>query len=134
MALSSRSLALGITQQVWSFGSPDFPRNSTSELATTSPTLSQLPIVQVDRVFYRCKSRHPTVLIVGILIGSNLSYLDRVLDLSSDDFLDYPSAAKRAGSRSDVGIVAEVGTHAELAQQQGLYYCLSHEQSATTDR
>jgi hypothetical protein len=26
VALSSRSLALGITQQVWSFGSPDFPR------------------------------------------------------------------------------------------------------------
>ena len=33
----------------------------------------------------------------------------------------------------DKGIVAEVGTHAELTQQRGLYYCLSHEQSATTD-
>ena len=33
----------------------------------------------------------------------------------------------------DKGIVAEVGTHAELTQQKGLYYCLSHEQSATTD-
>jgi ATP-binding cassette, subfamily B, bacterial HlyB/CyaB len=32
------------------------------------------------------------------------------------------------------GIVAEVGTHEELSQQRGLYYCLSHEQSATTDR
>jgi len=26
VALSSRSLALGVTQQVWSFGSPDFPQ------------------------------------------------------------------------------------------------------------
>ncbi len=33
----------------------------------------------------------------------------------------------------DKGIVAEVGTHAELTQQKGIYYCLSHEQSATTD-
>jgi HlyB family type I secretion system ABC transporter len=33
----------------------------------------------------------------------------------------------------DKGIVAEVGTHAELTAQKGLYYCLSHEQSATTD-
>ncbi|WP_309739785.1 peptidase domain-containing ABC transporter [Chamaesiphon sp. OTE_20_metabat_361] len=33
----------------------------------------------------------------------------------------------------DKGIVAEVGTHEELTQQRGIYYCLSHEQSATTD-
>jgi ATP-binding cassette, subfamily B, bacterial HlyB/CyaB len=33
----------------------------------------------------------------------------------------------------DKGIVAEVGTHDELTAQKGLYYCLSHEQSATTD-
>jgi ATP-binding cassette, subfamily B, bacterial HlyB/CyaB len=33
----------------------------------------------------------------------------------------------------DKGIVAEVGTHAELTQQKGLYYCLSHEQAATTE-
>jgi ATP-binding cassette, subfamily B, bacterial HlyB/CyaB len=33
----------------------------------------------------------------------------------------------------DKGIVAEVGTHAELTAQKGLYYCLSHEQAATTD-
>ncbi len=33
----------------------------------------------------------------------------------------------------DKGIVAEVGTHAELTEQKGLYYCLSHEQAATTD-
>jgi ATP-binding cassette, subfamily B, bacterial HlyB/CyaB len=33
----------------------------------------------------------------------------------------------------DKGIVAEVGTHAELTAQNGLYYCLSHEQAATTD-
>ncbi len=33
----------------------------------------------------------------------------------------------------DKGIVAEVGTHAELTQQKGIYYCLSHEQAATTD-
>jgi ATP-binding cassette, subfamily B, bacterial HlyB/CyaB len=33
----------------------------------------------------------------------------------------------------DKGIVAEVGTHAELTTQKGLYYCLSHEQAATTD-
>jgi hypothetical protein len=28
VALSSRSLALGVTQQVWFFGSPDFPQTS----------------------------------------------------------------------------------------------------------
>ncbi len=33
----------------------------------------------------------------------------------------------------DKGIVAEVGTHAELVEKRGLYYCLSHEQEATTD-
>jgi ATP-binding cassette, subfamily B, bacterial HlyB/CyaB len=33
----------------------------------------------------------------------------------------------------DQGIVAEVGTHAELTEQRGLYYCLSHEQAATTE-
>jgi ATP-binding cassette, subfamily B, bacterial HlyB/CyaB len=33
----------------------------------------------------------------------------------------------------DKGIVAEVGTHEELTKQRGLYYCLSHEQAATTD-
>jgi ABC-type bacteriocin/lantibiotic exporter with double-glycine peptidase domain len=33
----------------------------------------------------------------------------------------------------DKGIVAEVGTHAELTEQRGLYYCLSHEQAATTE-
>jgi ATP-binding cassette, subfamily B, bacterial HlyB/CyaB len=33
----------------------------------------------------------------------------------------------------DKGIVAEVGTHAELTAQKGLYYCLSHEQAASTD-
>ena len=33
----------------------------------------------------------------------------------------------------DKGIVAEVGTHADLTAQKGLYYCLSHEQAATTD-
>jgi len=30
VALSSRSPALGITQQVWSFGSPDFPQTASS--------------------------------------------------------------------------------------------------------
>ncbi len=33
----------------------------------------------------------------------------------------------------DKGLVAEVGTHAELTAQQGIYYCLSHEQAATTE-
>jgi len=32
----------------------------------------------------------------------------------------------------DKGIVAEVGTHTELTAQKGLYYCLSHDQAATT--
>ena len=32
VALSSRSLALGVTQQVWSFGSPDFPQTRRSVL------------------------------------------------------------------------------------------------------
>ena len=40
VALSSRSLALGVTQQVWSFGSPDFPQTCLKDRsATTSPTL-----------------------------------------------------------------------------------------------
>ncbi|MFB2770311.1 hypothetical protein ACE1AT_13630 [Pelatocladus sp. BLCC-F211] len=43
MALSSRSLALGVTQQVWSFGSPDFPQISHlwANLQPPTPTLSQ---------------------------------------------------------------------------------------------
>jgi hypothetical protein len=35
VALSSRSLALGITQQVWSFGCPDFPQIEFPQSATT---------------------------------------------------------------------------------------------------
>ncbi len=34
----------------------------------------------------------------------------------------------------DKGMVAEVGTHSELVQKRGIYYCLSNDQSATTDR
>jgi ABC-type bacteriocin/lantibiotic exporter with double-glycine peptidase domain len=34
----------------------------------------------------------------------------------------------------DRGMVAEVGTHQELVQQRGLYYCLSHDQTAVIDR
>ena len=37
MALSSRSPALGVTQQVWSFGSPDFPQTSFRYSATAYP-------------------------------------------------------------------------------------------------
>jgi ATP-binding cassette subfamily B protein len=33
----------------------------------------------------------------------------------------------------DKGVVAEMGTHFELVQKRGIYYCLSHDQSATTD-
>jgi ATP-binding cassette, subfamily B, bacterial HlyB/CyaB len=33
----------------------------------------------------------------------------------------------------DKGVVAEIGTHFELVQKRGIYYCLSHDQSATTD-
>jgi len=40
VALSSRSPALGVTQQVWSFGSPDFPQNSEATLQPPAPTLS----------------------------------------------------------------------------------------------
>ena len=41
VALSSRSLALGVIQQAWSFGSPDFPQTCLKDRsATTSPTLS----------------------------------------------------------------------------------------------
>ncbi len=32
VALSSRSLALGVTQQAWSFGSPDFPQTDGSSI------------------------------------------------------------------------------------------------------
>jgi len=43
VALSSRSLALGVTQQVWSFGSPDFPQTSynLASLQPPTPTLYQ---------------------------------------------------------------------------------------------
>jgi len=41
VALSSRSLALGVTQQVWSFGSPDFPQTPKS-LQPPTLTLSHL--------------------------------------------------------------------------------------------
>ena len=44
VALSSRSLALGVTQQVWFFGSPDFPRTD-AQPATVLPTL---PTVQCN--------------------------------------------------------------------------------------
>ena len=41
VALSSRSLALGVTQQVWSFGSPDFPQTSRKTgLQPPAPTFS----------------------------------------------------------------------------------------------
>ncbi len=47
VALSSRSLALGVTQQVWPLGSPDFPQRSRGtsvpgQIATTSLTPSLL--------------------------------------------------------------------------------------------
>jgi hypothetical protein len=45
VALSSRSLALGVTQQVWSLGSPDFPRIA-KQLATIAPTLSKPSVVE----------------------------------------------------------------------------------------
>jgi ATP-binding cassette, subfamily B, bacterial HlyB/CyaB len=34
----------------------------------------------------------------------------------------------------DKGIVAEMGSHQELVSKRGLYYCLSNDQSATTDQ
>ena len=41
VALSSRSHTLGVIQQVWSFGSPDFPQTGKFyQSATTLPTLS----------------------------------------------------------------------------------------------
>jgi hypothetical protein len=40
VALSSRSPALGVTQQVWSFGSPDFPQTVLQRSAITSLTFS----------------------------------------------------------------------------------------------
>jgi ABC-type multidrug transport system fused ATPase/permease subunit len=33
----------------------------------------------------------------------------------------------------DKGIVAEVGSHAELMGQRGIYYCLSNEQANSTE-
>ena len=46
VALSSRSLALDVIQQVWSFGSPDFPQTSFDEtdLQPPAPTLSLDPV------------------------------------------------------------------------------------------
>jgi hypothetical protein len=46
VALSSRSLALGVTQQVWSLGCPDFPQRYrlSPYSATASPTL---PVIRV---------------------------------------------------------------------------------------
>ena len=42
MALSSQSPTLGITQQVWSLGSPDFPQKDNLRylFVTTAPPLS----------------------------------------------------------------------------------------------
>ncbi|VEP14819.1 hypothetical protein H1P_290028 [Hyella patelloides LEGE 07179] len=42
MALSSQSPTLGVTQQVWSLGSPDFPQKDRLSYlsATTAPPLS----------------------------------------------------------------------------------------------
>ena len=45
VALSSRSLALGVIQQAWSLGSPDFPQTPNIESATTSSTFSLLYII-----------------------------------------------------------------------------------------
>ncbi len=33
----------------------------------------------------------------------------------------------------DKGVVAEIGTHLELVQKRGIYYCLSHDRSANVD-
>ncbi len=38
VALSSRLPALGVTQQVWSFGSPDFPQIGVRQSATACAT------------------------------------------------------------------------------------------------
>ncbi|MBE9077515.1 hypothetical protein IQ241_09420 [Romeria aff. gracilis LEGE 07310] len=46
VALSSRSPALGVTQQVWSFGSPDFPQARVTWPATAAPTLSSASLVR----------------------------------------------------------------------------------------
>ena len=48
VALSSRSLALGVIQQVWSFGSPDFPQTSISDLQLPRPTLPLFSSVNSD--------------------------------------------------------------------------------------
>ena len=46
VALSSRSLALGVIQQAWSFGSPDFPQVCLKDKhATTSPTLFSIYLI-----------------------------------------------------------------------------------------
>ncbi len=42
MALSSRSPALGVTQQVWSFGSPDFPQAKACNRQSSSSPQSSL--------------------------------------------------------------------------------------------
>ncbi|KOR34703.1 hypothetical protein AM228_22680 [Planktothricoides sp. SR001] len=47
MALSSRSPALGVTQQVWSFGSPDFPQTGNLS-ATAYPYSFPASIVLLD--------------------------------------------------------------------------------------
>ncbi|MCC5636460.1 hypothetical protein LC593_11425 [Nostoc sp. CHAB 5844] len=51
MALSSRSLALDVIQQVWSFGSPDFPQNYQNDSSATACAYS-LPNYSVilDRI------------------------------------------------------------------------------------
>jgi hypothetical protein len=42
VALSSRSRALGVTQQVWSFGCPDFPQRASANWSSATASLTLL--------------------------------------------------------------------------------------------
>ena len=51
VALSSRSPALGVTQQVWSFGSPDFPQTGITPARNRQRLLSPYFQFIAQRVF-----------------------------------------------------------------------------------
>jgi hypothetical protein len=49
VALSSRSLALGVTQQVWSLGCPDFPRPIVTSTISRNCRVDSSLITRVHR-------------------------------------------------------------------------------------
>ncbi len=84
VALSSRSLALGVTQQVWSLECPDFPQRGLHPSATASPTLlvnrlnDRLPILSVQKPAgkkTRAQNLRPLLKLQGMIILKSTLFL-----------------------------------------------------------